>query len=44
MAREKLGWRPKTSFESLVAEMAREDLVLAQQERALRQGHPATRG
>ena len=28
-AKEKLGWEPKTSFEDMVAEMAREDLALS---------------
>lgn len=28
-AREKLGWEPQTSFEDMVAEMAREDLALS---------------
>ena len=28
-AKEKLGWEPRTSFESMVAEMAREDLALS---------------
>ena len=28
-AKEKLGWEPKTSFEGMVAEMAREDLALS---------------
>jgi GDPmannose 4,6-dehydratase len=31
-AREKLGWTPKTSFEELVAEMAREDLTSAERD------------
>ncbi len=31
-AREKLGWTPKTSFEELVAEMAREDLRSAERD------------
>lgn len=31
-AREKLGWTPRTSFAELVAEMMREDLVLAQRD------------
>ena len=32
-AREKLGWVPKTSFQSLVSEMMREDLKLAQRDK-----------
>ena len=28
-AKEKLGWEPRTSFEDMVAEMAREDLALS---------------
>jgi GDPmannose 4,6-dehydratase len=31
-AREKLGWRPQTSFDELVAEMVREELVRAKSE------------
>jgi GDPmannose 4,6-dehydratase len=31
-AREKLGWAPRTSFESLVSEMARHDLELARRD------------
>ena len=31
-AREKLGWRPKVTFDELVAEMIREDLVLAKRD------------
>jgi GDPmannose 4,6-dehydratase len=31
-AKEKLGWVPETSFEELVAEMAREDLKLAERD------------
>ncbi|MCO6391649.1 GDP-mannose 4,6-dehydratase [Aliihoeflea aestuarii] len=39
-AREKLGWEPKISFESLVAEMMREDLRGAEREALLNQhGH-----
>jgi GDPmannose 4,6-dehydratase len=41
MAREKLGWVPKTSFAELVAEMAREDLRAAQKDRLV-QGHGYT--
>jgi GDPmannose 4,6-dehydratase len=33
-AREQLGWRPETSFDDLVAEMATADLVLAAREQA----------
>ena len=29
---EKLGWKPKTSFNDLVREMVREDLKLAKKE------------
>jgi GDPmannose 4,6-dehydratase len=35
-AREKLGWKPQTSFEQLVAEMADEDLNLAKKDK---EGH-----
>jgi len=39
-AREKLGWKPKISFESLVAEMMREDLRGAEREALLtKHGH-----
>jgi GDPmannose 4,6-dehydratase len=31
-ARERLGWRPKTSFRELIAEMADEDLAAAQRD------------
>ena len=31
-AREKLGWRPRTSFEDLVAEMMQADLVIARRD------------
>ena len=31
-AREKLGWKPRVSFEALVAEMAKEDLALAERD------------
>ena len=33
-ARRELGWEPRTSFEALVAEMAQQDLLRAQRERA----------
>ena len=33
-AKEKLGWRPRTTFTELVAEMVREELEIAQQERS----------
>lgn len=36
-AREKLGWVPKTSFQSLVAEMMREDLICAQKDQIIKQ-------
>ena len=36
-AREKLGWVPRTSFEELVAEMAREDLQSAQRDALVRE-------
>ncbi|MDB6089439.1 MAG: GDP-mannose 4,6-dehydratase [Gammaproteobacteria bacterium] len=39
-ARQKLGWQPKISFSQLVAEMAREDLVLAGQEELLKRNGP----
>lgn len=35
-AREKLGWRPRTSFEELVREMAEEDFRLAQRDDMVR--------
>ena len=35
-ARTKLGWEPKTTFQELVAEMAREDLALAQRDQLVR--------
>lgn len=35
-AREKLGWRPETSFEALVAEMVREDLKSAQRDELIK--------
>ena len=39
-ARRQLGWKPKSSFKSLVAEMMREDLRLAEREElARRHGH-----
>jgi GDPmannose 4,6-dehydratase len=31
-ARQKLGWKPRTSFAELVREMAQEDLKLAQRD------------
>ncbi|OGR92659.1 MAG: hypothetical protein A2V88_16475 [Elusimicrobia bacterium RBG_16_66_12] len=31
-ARRELGWKPRVSFEELVREMAREDLVVARRE------------
>jgi GDPmannose 4,6-dehydratase len=37
-AREKLGWKPKVSFRDLVAEMARQDLAVAERD-ALVQRH-----
>jgi GDPmannose 4,6-dehydratase len=36
MAREKLGWTPRTSFEDLVAEMVREDLKTAERDELVR--------
>lgn len=36
-ARKKLGWEPKTTFEQLVKEMVREDLVLAERDCLLNQ-------
>ena len=36
-AMEKLGWRPKTSFEDLVFEMTKNDLKLAESELMLKQ-------
>ncbi|GAB4342190.1 MAG: GDP-mannose 4,6-dehydratase [Desulfobulbaceae bacterium] len=35
-ARERLGWTPKTTFEELVAEMAREDFRLAQRDKLVK--------
>jgi GDPmannose 4,6-dehydratase len=35
LAREKLGWRPRTSFKELVQEMVREDLKAARREQQL---------
>jgi len=41
-AREKLGWRLRTSFEELVAEMVREDLKSAERDHLVKQhGYPA---
>ena len=37
-AREKLGWQPRTSFEALVAEMARQYLRLAQRDTLVTEG------
>ena len=37
-AREKLGWEPKISFDELVREMIESDLVLARQEKLIRDG------
>jgi GDPmannose 4,6-dehydratase len=42
-AARKLDWRPKTTFEQLVREMAREDLVLAERELLVAQ-HSSSRG
>lgn len=40
-ARQQLGWQPRITFEELVSEMVQQDLVLAQQEKALlRRGTP----
>jgi GDPmannose 4,6-dehydratase len=36
-AREKLGWKPRTTFEALVKEMVKEDLSAAQRETLVRQ-------
>ncbi|MBV2180186.1 MAG: GDP-mannose 4,6-dehydratase [Castellaniella sp.] len=36
-ARQKLGWVPRTSFSELVAEMVREDFLLAQRNQLIRQ-------
>jgi GDPmannose 4,6-dehydratase len=39
-ARRKLGWKPKVRFRELVAEMAREDLKLAERDALVRRhGH-----
>ena len=35
----KLGWKPKIRFSELVAEMAREDFILAQQEERAAHDH-----
>ena len=44
-AKARLGWSPKTSFLDLVAEMAREDLALAERDRLLsRHGFPSFGG
>ena len=43
-ARLKLGWRPKVGFAELVAEMARNDLALAEQEELLRRNRRADVG
>jgi GDPmannose 4,6-dehydratase len=41
-ARRKLGWKPKVKFPELVAEMVREDLVLAERDELVkRHGHKA---
>ena len=37
-AREKLGWEPKISFDELVREMIESDLLLARQEKLIRDG------
>lgn len=42
-ARRELGWSPRIGFEELVAEMIREDLTLAEQERMLMVNHPRGR-
>jgi GDPmannose 4,6-dehydratase len=42
MARERLGWQPRCSFEDLVAEMVREDLKSAERDELVRKhGYPA---
>jgi GDPmannose 4,6-dehydratase len=38
-AREKLGWKPRTSFSQLVAEMVRQDLFEVQQQYPRRSSH-----
>jgi GDPmannose 4,6-dehydratase len=45
-ARQKLGWKPRTHFIDLVAEMAREEMKIAQREvSAIKQPHaPFARG
>ena len=35
-AREKLGWKPKTTFEELVAEMVRDDFKAAEREELIK--------
>jgi GDPmannose 4,6-dehydratase len=40
-AREKLGWRPRTTFRELVAEMVREDLKIAKLETSGKRQRPA---
>jgi GDPmannose 4,6-dehydratase len=40
-ARAELGWRPEVSFETLVEEMVREDLALAERDALVaREGYP----
>lgn len=36
MAREKLGWTPRVTFEQMVGEMVREDLALGMRDAACR--------
>ena len=43
-ARKELGWKPRVSFEELVREMAREDLVVARREALVKKaGYAAPR-
>ncbi|MEK7390133.1 MAG: GDP-mannose 4,6-dehydratase [Elusimicrobiota bacterium] len=42
-AREELGWQPRVSFDTLVREMAREDLALAKREALVKKAGFATR-
>lgn len=42
LAREKLGWQPRTSFEEMVREMAEFDLSLARQELELQHGQASS--
>jgi len=43
-AREKLGWRPKHTFEDLIKDMMKADLELAKRELYLKNGGYKVRG